>query len=377
MHLITLHRDTLYREVWERPISKVAKDYGLSDRGLAKICARLAVPTPPRGYWAKLESGEKPRIPALPEAKGRVEESVEIRAPSPRSEVDLIPEPVVLVADNLRGIHPLVKATQEDLAEGHVDTHGRLHSWNQQGLDVRVSKSQVNRALRILNALVRKLEEMGLTVEVSKPGGREHESWVVIDGEKVQLKLRELSRMIRDPKPDRYGSVRCTYEPTGRLELRMNEYIRTGFINRIQDRPPKKTIESQLGRFIVGLHACGQALRRRSLEHEENQRRWEIARREEAERARLEAYRGWLRKELVRQATAHQEARLIREFLTALEVQKGRVGEQDDDLAWLAWARAEAEDIDPVRNTEAIAQPLEPPDNWRPNEPETGRFGRW
>jgi hypothetical protein len=193
MPTFTLRRETLYREVWERPISKVAKNYGLSDRGLAKICVRLAVPTPPRGYWAKFESGQKPCIPALPEATGRVEEVVDIRTPSPRSEADLIPEPVVLVADNLRGIHPLVKATQADLAEGHVDTHGRLHGWKQQGLDVRVSKSQVTRALRILNALVRKLEEMGLAVEVSKPGGREHESWVVIAGEKFQLKLRELS----------------------------------------------------------------------------------------------------------------------------------------------------------------------------------------
>jgi hypothetical protein len=157
----------------------------------------------------------------------------------------------------------------------------------------------------------------------------------------------------------------------------MNEYIETGFIKRVHDRPPKKTIESQLGRFIVGLHACGQALRRRSLEHEENQRRWEIVRREEAQRARLEAYRGWLRKELVRQATAHQEARLIREFLAALEAEKGRVGQEECDRAWLAWARAEAEETDPVRNAELIVQPLVPPDSWVRKDPEERRVGGW
>jgi hypothetical protein len=156
MSKIILDRDVLYREVWERPISKVAQDYGLSDKGLAKICTRLAVPTPPRGYWAKFESDQKPRIPALPKSTGKVEEFVELRRLRPKPDIDLIPEPVVLVADNLRGMHPLVKATQEDLSLGdHVDTHGRIHQWKGQGLDVRVSKAQVKRALRIMNALVR------------------------------------------------------------------------------------------------------------------------------------------------------------------------------------------------------------------------------
>lgn len=376
MPTLTLHRDTLYREVWERPISKVAKDYGLSDSGLAKICARLAVPIPPRGYWAKLESGQKPCIPVLPKATGKIQETVEIRRPSPRPDIELIPEPVVLVADNLRGMHPLVKATEEDLSGGHVDTHGRIYQWHQKGLDVRVSKAQVKRALRIMNALVRKLEELGFSVGVAKNGGKDHESWVVIDGERVQLKLRELSRMIRDPKPDRYGRRNCTYEPTGRLELSMNEYVDTGSIKRVHDRLPQKPIESQLGQFIVGLHACAQALRRRRQEHEEYERRWEIARREEAQRVRLEAYRRWLRKELVRKATAHQEARLIREFLAALEAETGRVGREEPDLAWLAWARDEADRIDPLSNEERISQALTPPDGWIPDDPGVGRIGR-
>jgi hypothetical protein len=377
MTTIILNRKTVYREVWERPISKVAKEYGLSDRGLAKICSRLAVPTPPRGYWAKLESGQKPRIPALPNVTGKVEEAVEIRRPSPKPEVQLIPEPIVIVSDNLRGMHPLVKATAQDLSGGHVDTHGRLYQWKQQGLDVHVSRAQVKRALRIMNALVRKLEELGFSVGVGENGGREGESWVLIDGERVQVKLRELSRMIRDPKPDRYGRRNCTYEPTGRLELSMNEYVDTGSIKRVHDRFPQKPIEDRLGRFIVGLHACAQELRRRRREHEENQRQWEIARRAEAERVRLEAYRGWLREELVRQATAHQEARLIREFLAALESERGRVGPEEPDLAWLAWARSEAEHIDPVKNAEPIVQPIEPPEHWRPAAPEVRRSGGW
>ncbi len=45
-----LTRQELYDRVWAHPVSKIAKVYGLSDRGLAKLCDRNSVPTPPRGY---------------------------------------------------------------------------------------------------------------------------------------------------------------------------------------------------------------------------------------------------------------------------------------------------------------------------------------
>jgi len=52
-----LSREALYRQVWATPISQLAAQYGLSGRGLAKICARLKVPCPPRGYWARKAVG--------------------------------------------------------------------------------------------------------------------------------------------------------------------------------------------------------------------------------------------------------------------------------------------------------------------------------
>lgn len=46
-----VHRETLYEEVWETPLSRLAPEkYGVSDVGLRKVCEKLHVPTPPRGY---------------------------------------------------------------------------------------------------------------------------------------------------------------------------------------------------------------------------------------------------------------------------------------------------------------------------------------
>ncbi len=58
-----IQRKGLHKQVWSKPIIKLAKEYGLSDVGLKKICKKLNVLTPTRGYWAKIYGGQKP-LPA-------------------------------------------------------------------------------------------------------------------------------------------------------------------------------------------------------------------------------------------------------------------------------------------------------------------------
>ena len=63
---LSLTRQQLYELVWSKPMHHLAKDYGVSDRAMAKLCARNQVPVPPRGYWAKKNSGQKVVRPPLP-----------------------------------------------------------------------------------------------------------------------------------------------------------------------------------------------------------------------------------------------------------------------------------------------------------------------
>lgn len=65
---VTLSREALYELVWSTPLRRLAAQYGITGTGLAKICARLDVPCPPRGYWAKLAFGKSVERIALPEA---------------------------------------------------------------------------------------------------------------------------------------------------------------------------------------------------------------------------------------------------------------------------------------------------------------------
>lgn len=56
---ILFERRKLYDEIWAEPMLQVAKRYGISDVGLAKICKKMKIPKPPRGYWAKQSYGVK------------------------------------------------------------------------------------------------------------------------------------------------------------------------------------------------------------------------------------------------------------------------------------------------------------------------------
>jgi hypothetical protein len=62
---LSLTREQLYELVWSKPMQHIAKDYGVSDRSMAKLCARNQVPVPPRGHWAKKISGYKIDQPPL------------------------------------------------------------------------------------------------------------------------------------------------------------------------------------------------------------------------------------------------------------------------------------------------------------------------
>src|ERR1700733_7552691 len=68
---LVLSREDLYELVWSKPMAELAKDFGISDVGLAKRCRRLGIPVPGRGYWARVDAGQKPYRPQLPKREAQ------------------------------------------------------------------------------------------------------------------------------------------------------------------------------------------------------------------------------------------------------------------------------------------------------------------
>lgn len=50
-------KEILEKKIEEKPSSKIAKEYGISDKTVAKWCNRYELKTKPRGYWNKIYAG--------------------------------------------------------------------------------------------------------------------------------------------------------------------------------------------------------------------------------------------------------------------------------------------------------------------------------
>ena len=64
--LCTFTREALYKLLWSESTRTLSMRFGISDVGLAKACRRANIPTPDRGYWARVAAGQECRKTPLP-----------------------------------------------------------------------------------------------------------------------------------------------------------------------------------------------------------------------------------------------------------------------------------------------------------------------
>lgn len=69
MKSITFNREELYNRLWEKPMTKIAKDYNISLYQLTKVCDEMEIPRPESGYWSRLRNGYKIKQKPLTEFK--------------------------------------------------------------------------------------------------------------------------------------------------------------------------------------------------------------------------------------------------------------------------------------------------------------------
>jgi hypothetical protein len=165
---IRYERKRLYEEVWAEPVRTVAKRYGISGVALAKICRRLSIPVPGRGYWAEKQAGKAPvraSLSKLPETARTVITIVrEVPDAGPLVDPEIVARvqeerssDTIVVPDDLKSPHVLVERAAKLLAKAKPDD-GFVYVLDKPCLDVAVSPSSLARALRIVDALTKALE---------------------------------------------------------------------------------------------------------------------------------------------------------------------------------------------------------------------------
>jgi len=211
------------------------------------------------------------------------------------------------------------------------------------------------RRLRILDALFRRLESLGLAIRVD---AGQTDFTVHSEHGDVTFRLAEWIREYRHPLTPQESNGAAyknrksqqIAEATGLLEFRITSRLLRGVPDRWQEID--HTIEEMLPE-IIGAITVPSALAR--LRKEEREARRKIARHvreQERKRAEEEEKAEIDRKELLRnQARAWREANDLRDFVHAVRsaVLAGSSFVPKDQLEpWSAWALQHADEVDPL-----------------------------
>jgi hypothetical protein len=269
-------------------------------------------------------------------------------------------------------------------------------------LDLRVSAAVEERALCILDALFKGLDERGYPVECRMPRrhlssngyskdvthwpGRWHNraTCVQVGDQDVLLTLREYDKQIKPDAPSASGASRSTRTrpahaepmghmfdrprqqlvPSGRLTLVIPHHV-GGWGNYATWSDPRGVapsgrLEDQLNDVIVGVVATAEEYRRVIALWQDSLRESRDRERAASERARKSAQEAALGKEIERQAKNWKLAATIREYLA--EIANRSVGSDAEHEAvlralcpqgmspdeWVSWAQSYADDLDPL-----------------------------
>ncbi len=412
INYITLSRQQLYDMVWSKPMSSLAKEFGLTDSGLAKRCRAVDVPIPYRGYWARKAAGQKPSQTPLPKyrrsavandsdnkpqrptapAPKPIERDgpeptyhFEARAPLTEKPITALPPEQQALAARLEASPPKVRA---DLRGAHAAirrTAVHLNAQKVKDFDwktgeragpivrVTVDPPSIHRALRIADAVLRAAEDLGWSFQAPprerdpyRPRYRDDEYqgpvWglIMVDGEPLQVTVTERQRQVphkltdsekRDRARDQGFRTRpWDLAPTGNLRVNLADTDGRVF-KTIADRA-KHRLDDHLPDV---LHAI--------LDHALAQKRWREQRRREEqvqrEREHLEHLASQRREahskliaELERQAGAWYRARLLRRYVLAARRQLGThriaVNLQGQSVDFFDWASEYVDQLDPL-----------------------------
>jgi hypothetical protein len=356
----TLTREDLYELTWSKPMSDLAKDFGISDVALGKRCRNLGIPVPGRGYWARVDAGQKPYRPQLPQREPQIMDYGALTVAPPaglrpssaqgleesadalnkadaawlaeRAAFEDRRDSVIEVTETPKVWDPAIRACRDRLelaakdmrawkkdsdsydarpkSRKRVEDSNQAWKWRRardngerlsdshESVAFRVSLGTHQRALHLTNALALASRDRGFTVRDDEKLGR-----LVFAGHNADIQFRITEQLQVKTRP-RVGYDGKTEQesykvPTGRLRIVLQ--IGYGDGPTFEDRGTTK-LESLLNRVFVAMY-------RLTVKHWVQQRESDARERRyaEAERQRAEADR--IRKEQERQAAAERQRR--------------------------------------------------------------------
>ena len=374
-------RRQLYEQVWATPIVRLAKQYGLSDVGLGKICKKHNIPKPRPGHWAKVQNKVPTKKVMLPDPD--VNPEIAIRANRPP--VPSSPEPTgftnifsraveaeaylpsIIFDETARDIKPWDANSLHTMRLAGTDKWGRCLPEDEEALTIQVSKKQRLRAHHIMNTLLKELENRGC--EIFPADRPKAGTYVGYCGEFIAIRIIELleditvtSRYSSDVKstrsdyyehpPQQSWPDQQSFKLTGRLMLSLvaDHYIGEKNLRRNWRDTEHQSLDKCLNDIIVGIIRMAAAQRNQNA-------KWAISHAESEERQReakisgeKEAHATALVSKLDTEIASWAKAQSIRDYVIAARnriKELAQVGNPNLER-WLQWAETRANHLDPL-----------------------------
>lgn len=354
MEKVEVTRQELYDLVWSKPMSKLALEYNLSDNGLRKICKKYEIPLPLLGHWQKIQYNKKVKVIPLPkDFKG--EDSITLNKGETKENEGItnfskllkeITDDTTLsfkVSDKLSNPDKLISEAKENLANKSKEKYGvyrGITTTSNDIINISVAPKNCNRALRIMDKIIKLLKQRGHNVIV-----KYDTTYVVIREEEIKIRLRERLKRITIPDA-KYSWGSTDYIPTGILTFKVDEYPEKEFYDN-----NKQTLEEQIPKILTKLELVSDKIKRdneeREIRHQEYKKQREI---EEAIKKRhaneIENF-----KKLLEDSERWKKASDLRNFIKELESNAIKENKLSEELSnWIKWSNDKADWYDPLEN---------------------------
>ncbi|TCZ71458.1 hypothetical protein E0485_22670 [Paenibacillus albiflavus] len=385
-------RERLYNEIWSEPIKIVAKRYEISDVALRKHCIRFGIPLPLRGHWEKVKAGKFVYKPVLPKIEGELKKQIRNYVIKYKHYVKQLTDEElenkeglflltdetkeyisevcskIVVKNQLRDPHPLIVEHQEEMQyrkkrDKEVERANFNHLYqsriksqyrdNKPTLPIFVSTAQVNRAYRIVDALIKTLPHLESRVSISHFYDKKDMAFFNVMHTSFSFELKEVE--MKSPKKDKNKSIESSKDVVRSLVISITSSS-SSWDREYKEHleftdTPSEPLEGKLDQVIIGVFNAANRflvndeLKNRKLERkwaEENKRRrlQELKRREEENLRVLES--------LVGDWDLSQRIRMFADSLEKIVSDKQDEQEVLDILHRVKWAREKADWLDPL-----------------------------
>src|SRR5690554_3642554 len=350
----SLSREELYNLVWSKPVSKILKEYPITNTSFKNICKKNDIPLPKNGHWQKLKYNKKVFVTPLPKSDKEYDNISLLEEQGVLSELNILIREIkndkslpLKVPEKLIKPDKLIIEARKDIKNGKVTNVGDykgFYTTSQDVFDIFVHKDTVSRALNFSNTLIQLLKNRGHKIEV-KSGERYDEKGtrLIIEGEAFKVCVRETRKRIQ-VKSEYSSYMRTGYVHTGILTLRIEE-LRS---HQWSDTANKK-IEDKLPNILayLELRAKNEKIERIEDEawHKEYERKRKIE--EELKTKRKEDLDAF--KSVINHSSRWQKAMDIRNYIQTVQSNAIKNNKLTEELKeWLQWINDKADWYDPL-----------------------------